>query len=41
VCKSFDKFGYLYLHHIAQEHFTHHADITHIIRVKNKQKGLQ
>jgi hypothetical protein len=23
------RFGYQYLHHIAQERFTHHADITH------------
>jgi hypothetical protein len=29
----------MYLHHIAQEGFTHHADITHIIGVKNKRKG--
>jgi hypothetical protein len=36
--QSLGTFGYLYLHHIAQERFTHHADITHIIRVKNKWK---
>jgi hypothetical protein len=31
----------LYLHHIAQEHSTHHTNITHIIEVKNERKGLQ
>jgi hypothetical protein len=36
--QSLGKFGYLYLHHIAQEHFTHHIYITHIIGVKNKRK---
>jgi hypothetical protein len=29
---------YLYLHHIAQEHLSHHADITHH---RSKRKGLQ
>jgi hypothetical protein len=28
----------MYLHHFAQERFTHHTDITQIIGVKNKRK---
>jgi hypothetical protein len=38
--QSLGKFGYLYLRHFAQERFTHHVDITHIIRVKNKWKRI-
>jgi hypothetical protein len=30
--------GYLYLHHITQEHLSHQADITHH---QSKRKGLQ
>jgi hypothetical protein len=37
---SLNKFGHLYHHHIAQERFTHHADITHIVGAKNKRKRI-
>jgi hypothetical protein len=29
-----------YRHHIAQERFTHHVDITHVIGEKNKRKQI-
>jgi hypothetical protein len=35
-----DKFDLLHHHPVAQERFTHHVDITHIIGEKNKRKRI-